>query len=59
MSNETMQRAWEAAKEFVEDTRNLPELIDAIKAHRTDEAKAPAEEPAADPTEPAEEETTS
>lgn len=54
MSNETMQKAWDAAKAFVADTEELPGLIEAIKAHRTEEASAPAPETASDPTEPAE-----
>jgi len=56
MSDLTLQKVYDEAKLFVQDVeRGLDGLIEAIKAHRTDEANqpaqaAPVEEPA--PTEP-------
>lgn len=42
MSNETMQRLWDAAGEFRQDTGNLVGLRKALAAHDLDEAKPPA-----------------
>ena len=57
MSNTTKQKVYDAAKRWVADAEQpLDDLIEAIKAHRTDEAN-PAPEPAADPTPAPEPET--
>jgi len=59
MSDTTKQAVYEAAKRWVADAEQpLDELIEAIKAHRTDEASQSVPEPAADPTTPAEPEPT-
>ena len=59
MSDLTLQKVYDEAKLFVQDVEHgLDGLIEAIKAHRTDEANTPAPEPAADPTTPVEPEPT-
>ena len=52
MSNVTLQKVWDAAKRFVEDDKELEQLIEAIKVHRTDELAnpTPAAEPVAEET---------
>ena len=50
MSESTLKAAQDAAHRFVENAKHLPELIEAIRDHRTAEQNAPAEPVAADPT---------
>jgi hypothetical protein len=58
MTNETLQKVYDAARALGNDIEKLPQLIEAIKEHRTAEVAEPTPEPATDPTEPAEPETT-
>ena len=50
MSKESLQKVYDVARSFVADVEKLPQLIEAIKEHRTAELAEQAETPAADPT---------
>lgn len=50
MSNETMQKLWDAAGEFRQDTGNLVALRKALAAHDLDEKQATPRKPRAKAT---------
>ena len=50
MSKESLQKVYDVARSFVADAEKLPQLIEAIKEHRTAELAEQKEEPVADPT---------
>lgn len=50
MSAESLQKVYDVARSFVADVEKLPQLIEAIKEHRTAEVTETSATAAADPT---------